>query len=139
KSNFIVRMFRGSSSEGIANEIGRYRGQKPIIGREPVMFDVQADGNWTITIEPIQRGGQAAVSGSGDKVSGLLAPPKTGPWEISHDGKSNFIVRLICAEESQGVQNEIGKVSGSRIIRFPAKGPCFWHVQADGNWSLRPR
>ena len=77
-------------------------------------------------------------SGNAASVSGLFSPPRTGPWEISHDGAANFIVHLHCASGTTLVQNEIGPVDGSRVVSF-GEGMCFWEVRADGNWSLKPR
>lgn len=74
----------------------------------------------------------------GDDVSELFPLPSTGPWEIRHAGKSNFIVRAHCAGGSSLVRNEIGAIDGSRVITFRT-GPCFWEMRADGEWSLQPR
>jgi hypothetical protein len=103
-----------------------------------VTFDIDADGAWSFLIEPIGIATSASFSGMGDSVSGLFTPPKSGPWEISHDGKSNFVVWLHCAGGSDLIENEIGRVSGSRFVSFE-DGPCLWEVNADGNWSLHPR
>lgn len=138
RSNFIVHAFHGTQDDSMVNEIGNYSGARPLIGTDPVVFDVRADGTWTISIDPIGLASGVAFSGKGDAVSGLFDPPATGAWEIAHDGKSNFIVHAVCAGGQVSVQNEIGRISGSRVIQFQ-NGPCFWEVRADGNWSLKPR
>ena len=120
------------------NAIGRYEGERPIMSNVPIILDIQADGAWTVQIAPMVGSGTPAFSGKGDAVSDVFEPPKLGPWEIAHNGKSNFIVSVHCSGGRDTIQNEIGPVSGSRVIRFP-KGPCFWEVQEDGSWSLKPR
>ena len=138
QGNFIVEVFVGGNATLLVNKIGQYRGQRPLAGGEPVTFDIQADGAWTIRSEPIGLGSSPSFQGYGDAVSALFTPPVAGPWTISHGGTGNFIVELHCAGGSSLVQNEIGAVQGSRVIQF-GRGPCFWEVQADGNWSLNPR
>jgi hypothetical protein len=123
----------------LINTIGPYNGTRPIIGTDPVTFDIEADGAWTLVLEPIKGGGEPPFSGKGDDVSSFFAPPQTGPWEFSHDGKRNFVVKLHCSDGTpQLVQNRIGEFEGSGIVRF-GKAPCYWEVTADGNWSLAPR
>src|SRR5206468_5887133 len=79
--NFIVKTFRGSNQDLIVNTIGSYQGSRPLFGRDPVIFDIDADGTWTIHIEEVSRGGQAPFSGQGDAVSDLFEPPDTKPWQ----------------------------------------------------------
>lgn len=138
QANFIVHAVSGSQDISLVNAIGPYRGQRPLIGNQPVVFDIRADGAWTIRIDPIQFGGSPAFQGTGDAVSPLFTPPSNGPWEISHNGQANFIVHLYCRDGEATVQNAIGPVQGSRLLRF-GQAPCFWEVRADGAWSLKPR
>lgn len=137
-ANFIVTVYEGDEPDLLINEIGPYQGARPLSGREPVIFDIDADGSWTVRIEPMGRADSAAFSGRGDAVSGLFDPPGMGPWQIKHNGQANFIVYSHCAGGSDLMQNEIGGVDGSRVVQF-SQGPCFWEVQADGDWSLAPR
>ena len=136
--NFIVTAFQGSDQDLLVNAIGVYQGSRPILGLEPVVLDIDADGAWTVRIEPIGLATSPAFGGSGDAVSGLFDPPSTGPWTVEHNGQRNFVVWLHCASSSDLVQNEIGPVSGSTVISF-GDGPCFWEIEADGGWALNPR
>jgi hypothetical protein len=79
-------------------------------------------------------------AGSGDTMSDFFVPTDTGaiPYEVSHNGRRNFIVKLHCVSGSTLVQNEIGVVSGSTVVRLKDE-PCLWEVEADGEWSLTPR
>jgi hypothetical protein len=138
RSNFIVKVFRDGDEELLVNEIGSYSGSRPLFGSSPATFDIRADGDWSILITPVTVSGTPEFTGRGDSVSGLFDTVPTGAFEFSHDGRSNFIVWLHCAGGSVLVQNEIGRVQGSRIV--PSRmGPCLWEVEADGNWSIRPR
>jgi hypothetical protein len=137
-ANFIVTAFQAGEETLLVNEIGAYSGARPIFGTEPVTFDIDADGAWSLRIEPIALSGSAPFSGAGDAVSDLFDPPDDGPWELTHDGEANFIVQLHCGGGSDLVQNEIGPISGSSVVGFE-DGPCLWEVEADGNWSLAPR
>lgn len=137
-ANFIVYAYQGSEKTLLVNKIGTYNGTRPLFGDDPVEFDIQADGPWTITVTAMDDGAQPTFSGKGDAVSAVFDPPGQGAWEISHDGQANFIVKLHCAGGSNLIQNVIGPVSGSQIVNFP-QGPCFWEVQADGNWDMKPR
>lgn len=136
--NFIVRAVRGSSDTLLVNTIGRYEGQRPIASDEPVTFDIEADGRWTVRLEAVKQGGSPQFSGRGDAVSALFTPPANSPWNIRHSGKRNFIVHLHCSSGSDLVENRIGSMDGSAVVRF-GTGPCLWEVQADGDWSLSPR
>lgn len=144
RSNFIVRTFAASGDEdGLVNEIGNYQGVRPLFSTDaPYFFEVDADGSWTIRVEAMGLEPDAAqgLTGTGDHVSGVFDPARVGavPYLFMHDGESNFIVHLYCAGGQDSVQNEIGAVNGSSVVRF-AKGPCFWEVQADGNWSIQPK
>lgn len=137
-SNFIVRSIQRSEENLLVNEIGSYSGRRPLFGSDPVLFDIDADGAWRITLEAIGSAPSAPFSGTGDDVSGLFEPPSAGGWNVSHNGSSNFIVRVHCAGGSDLVVNEIGPVDGSTVVRFD-DGPCLWEVQADGNWNLSPQ
>jgi hypothetical protein len=138
RSNFIVHGFHGTEDDLLVNTIGPYRGARPLVSEDPVTLDIRADGAWTVRVEAIVVGGTAPFTGRGDAVSTLFDPPAQGSWEITHYGTRNFIVWLQCAGGSVLVQNEIGPVNGSRVVQF-RRGPCYWDVRADGNWSLRPR
>lgn len=136
--NFAVVTYQGDDRDLLINEIGAYRGSRPLIGDKPVVLDIDADGAWTVDIHPIGFADAADFMGMGDAVSDLFDALDTGAWKIKHDGERNFAVILHCARGRDLVQNEIGPVDSSTMIRFP-EGPCFWEVQADGNWSLTPR
>lgn len=140
--NFIVHAFIGGDEDSLVNVIGGYQGSRPLIGGKETYFEVRADGNWSIRLEPLGRDDAVAggFSGTGDAVSELFTPAKQGavPYNLTHTGERNFIVHLYCADGQDSVQNAIGPVSGSVVARFEGD-PCFWEVRADGDWSLKPK
>jgi hypothetical protein len=136
--NFAVTAYQGGAETLLVNVIGGFQGARPLIGAGEVYLDIDADGDWTATIEPLGQADGAAFAGSGPDVSGLFDAPVSGPWEFSHDGSRNFVVHLHCAGTSDLVQNEVGKVAASTEVSF-GTAPCFWEVEGDGNWSLAPQ
>ena len=92
-------------------------------------------------IEPIFNAGTEPrqLSGHGDMVSDAFDPPSGPvPYVVTHNGKRNFIVHLYCAGGEDYVANEIGAMDGQVVARFE-DGPCIWAVQADGDWSIKPK
>jgi hypothetical protein len=140
--NFIVQVFHGTStrSDLLINTIGVYRGSRPITGTEGVRLNIEADGPWSVTIVAIQCcATSGAFTGSGDKASNQFTTPGAATWAFSHDGRRNFVVIFHCqGAPDQLVQNRIGAFQGTAIVVMP-QSPCYWEVQADGNWSLTPR
>jgi hypothetical protein len=138
KRNFIVEAFQGSSHKLLVNTIGAYQGGRPWVGSDPVTFNIEADGSWTLDVTPVATGGTAAFAGHGDAVSASFDPTSTGPWAFANDGARNFIVEVWCQGGHKLAENRIGAFQGTAVMQFP-QGPCFWEVQSDGNWSMAPR
>jgi len=141
--NFIVRSNNDKGVDALlANEIGNSSDVSALQGTEERFLEVDADGTWRITIEPIPFDPAAAngLSGSGNAVSGLFARPtaEPRPFVFTFDGKSNFIVHAVCSGGSDLGANEIGSGQVETVIEF-AEGPCFWDVEADGTWSFQPK
>ena len=136
-SNFIVKLYTGDDESLLINKIGRYKGTVLVMSGQDVMFDINADGGWTLKIEGVGQTRSPAFSGNSDNVSDFFAPPKQSSWAITHNGPSNFIVKYHCFGGSKLVTNEIGSISGTTVITFK-DGPCLWEVQADGAWTIRP-
>lgn len=142
RRNFIVTAYRADgTSDLLVNKIGAYTGVRPIVADAPVYFEIAADGEWTIRIEAIGgEPGATALAGSGDYVSGLFDSPGAGPhpYALTHTGERNFIVQLYCAGGSDLIENTIGAVDGAVVAQF-GRSPCFWEIQADGDWTLAPK
>ena len=156
RGSFVVRLTAAGRTEVLVDRPGPYQGARPLGGDRPLLMDVQADGPWTLRLEALVRGDTPGFSGRGDAVGPLFDPPGAGAWELTHDGQREFIVEVHCLGTGAGavtpsptpnaagitpgevVVDATGRVAESRTIAF-RPGPCFWEVQADGNWSLRPR
>lgn len=137
--NFIVNAFDSKGGKSLlVNKIGVYSGGHLLLGPETYTFDIQASGPWTVDIRPISVQFARDTTGAGDTVSGLfIAPAGPAAFAFSHTGQSNFIVKLDCDKGTSLVENEIGAVSGSRVVSFPVgSSVCFWEVTADGEWSI---
>jgi hypothetical protein len=135
--NFIVTVYTGADEALLINEVGHYDGKRPLAADGPIILDINADGAWTVMIESIDLTDSVAFFGKGDDVSNAFPSPGLSVIEFSHDGSHNFIVYAHCAGGSELFQNEIGPVSGTRVLSF-GKGTCIWEVHADGNWALVP-
>jgi len=136
-SSFIVTALQGGQAEVLTRALGPYRGQRPLVVMGDVAFDVTADGDWSLKVQPMSSGGSAAFSGSGDLVSAYFMPPRAGVWSVSHDGQTEFVVYAHCVGGSVLVSEANGPVQEQQQLTF-APGPCFWEVRADGTWKLNP-
>lgn len=143
-SNFAV--ISKTASDGyitlLANTIGVYSGTRlqELSKKEKLsMFDVSADGNWTITIKPLSSATVwtgNSITGSGDTV--VKVPKKTKPGNklgMQHTGTSNF---SIISYSSKGKYltlkaNEIGDYSGTKTFGTSA---MYLGVETEGSWTL---
>ena len=140
QSSFIVTAVdtQDAQSETLTSAIGPYSGQRPLVVEGPVSFHVTADGNWSLTVQPIASGATPNFSGNGDAVSAYFDPPPPGTWAVSHAGESSFFVQAHCLGGSITVEDQSGVVQDTPQVAFP-RGPCFWEVRADGDFSLAPQ
>lgn len=138
-SNFQVKGYTsdGERTGSLVNEIGHYDGTRPVNFQEPVAkeLDIVADGNWTVTIQPILEAELAQTSGvtegMGDAVV-LVAHLGASSVEVSHEGESNFQVRAWGSSRT-GMINEIGAYDGR--VRMPTDAQLL-EIVADGGWSF---
>ena len=138
QSAFVVQAIANNRPEVLVSATGAYDGSRPLVIQDTVSFQVTADGNWTIRVEPLRSGGQPAFSGTGDRVSPFFDPPPPGQWLISGDGK-NLNVQLHCVGgDVVAVDDTNGPFQRTAMITF-SRGRCFWEVQSNGNWSLKPQ
>lgn len=138
RSTFIVSDTQGTQSETLVQAIGPYTGVRPLVVEDTISFQVTADGNWTLQVQPLGSAGTPTFSGTGDAVSQFFDPPGPMTWNVSHDGQTTFFVNAHCVGGSIVVENSSGAVQDSPQVQFP-RGPCFWEVRADGNFSLQPQ
>lgn len=138
-SNFQVTGYTSSGDRtgGIVNEIGTYEGVRPINLQEPVTqeFDITADGNWHVTIQPLSDAQPAETTGvtegTGDDVL-LVIDQDASSVEASHQGESNFQVTA-WGSQRNGMINEIGAYDGRVRMSTDA---VILEIVADGSWSF---
>lgn len=144
-SNFIVQLLdeEGDLAAQYANDIGAYEGSKAqVVDGGTYVFEINADGNWTIDIERLESSSPApeitSFSGTGDTATELFSLP-TGlkTFNLTHDGDSNFIVNLLSEDDffAPSLANEIGEFDGSTAEYLEAVNYII-NVQADGNWTI---
>ena len=127
ESNFIVHTLdaSGDSIDRLVNEIGDYSGTvllEPPDDQQPVAFEIDADGAWTITVKPVALAKawdlSTTLTGTGDSVHRLV-PPSAGPvtLELTYNGERNFIVQSYSDDGSEGLANEIGEFTARSCCR----------------------
>jgi hypothetical protein len=143
-SNFAV--ISKTASDGyitlLANKIGSYSGtrlQELSKKKKLSMFDVSADGNWTITIKPLSSATKwtgKSISGSGDVVVKVPKNTKAGNrLGMQHFGTSNFAI-ISYSKKGKYLNlkaNEIGDYSGKRTF---GKGATYLGIESEGDWTL---
>lgn len=135
-SNFIVKSYDVSNDkELLINEIGYYDGYVLLIGNSPFAFEITAGGSWTYTIERLDKITDTTFAGKGDYVTGLCSL-SSGAWEFTHDGDSNFIVRIYTSDGRDLLVNEIGSYSGKKMVTVPVGSYAFFEINANGNWTI---
>lgn len=140
-SNFSVISYDGAGNriDLLVNEIGAYEGTRPIdFGTSELTerLEIQADGNWTVLVEPISaaqsvRVPATNVAGQGDTVL-LLTGSSPDTAKISHSGSSNFVVQAY-GRSHRLLVNEIGNYSGTVVV---PQDTLVLEVVADGRWQL---
>ena len=161
-SNIIIRLYESTGDDYVllVNEIGEYDGSK-IAGIKDSYtadtspgdhyFEIDADGNWEITIEQPRPTSAPKLprtySGIGDDVpSAFMLEDGNVKFELSHDGDSNFIVKLYNndGEYMELLVNEIGEYDGSTSIKVgdsytadTSEGIHYLDITADGNWEVK--
>jgi hypothetical protein len=144
----LTERWYGNSQQSLLVHLGPYKGRRLLKVGSPIRLNIQSDGGqWTVAIAAISCcGNPLDASGVGDEVTDQFRPRDSFPtnWEFVHEGIGKFIVRLHFANgASRTVASSLGPYRGQAIVTFGEAvivvegGPCFWEVQADGNWSIR--
>jgi hypothetical protein len=144
-ANFVVWAVDGSGSQTdlLVNTIGAYSGTVLFdeqAGSHTDAFEVEADGPWTITVEPVTEAfewdGSEVLSGTGDDVV-ILDPPSSGlqSTTLTHDGSGNFAVWGYASGATDLLVNEIGNYSGEVLL---ADGTFLLEITATGSWTASP-
>ena len=146
--NFIVRLLNesGQNVELFANEIGDYNGTQAvgITSAGQHVFQVDADGSWSITVEQPRPGSAPGIpisfNGRGASVTGFFdLPSGLKTIQMRHSGRRNFIVRLLDrnGRSADLAANVIGGFDGSKATNLA--GIHLLNIDADGDWSIEIR
>jgi hypothetical protein len=129
-----------AGGENLINTIGAYHGTVAVDfsdGRAAAL-QVQASGTWTFRIADAlaaPRFGKT-TSGAGDAV--IIYKGSSSIFHITNqNGDSNFIVdEYTAAAGDDNLVNEIGHYAGTVL---GDKGPAFFVIQSNGNWTVTAR
>lgn len=138
-ANFIVQVLDAGNQptlDLLVNAIGAYSGSSAYglngtLGEPGTNLQVQADGNWTVTISPISSAAELPASGTGSGVFVYSGAATTGAF--TSDGEANFIVIQYSDDLIPNLAiNQIGSYSGTVPI---SAGPSVVTVNSSGNWT----
>ncbi len=134
--NFIIRDL-AADGDLIVNEIGVWNGTY-LFTPGSHSYEITADGNWTYSVDTIDKGARSGASGTRDGVSGWFDSVEASNVSFVHSGEGNFVVWLYCpdTEESELIVNEIGRYKGEKYVEFDPDIRYIWIVTADGSWSI---
>ena len=146
RSNFIADLYHGADGtewDLVANDIGVCSGRM-LIGdalKGPItngMIEVEADGDWTITIEKIAGTTSTNLKGTGDWVTGFFtAKQARNVCSYTNSGDSNFIVEIYSLNgRSYLAANDIGPCSGQKIVNLQVGQTYFFEIRAEGSWTF---
>ncbi|THV22097.1 hypothetical protein [Glycomyces paridis] len=140
-SNFILTVLdeNNAMTELPVNTIGSYKGTTAFglqgLGGDAASLQIEADGDWEITIAPVADVPELAVPQEGDGDGVYRYTGDAATWQLSHDGDANFIVSYV-SDDILGwslLANEIGTYEGTVPV---TAGPGLVVVNADGEWTL---
>ncbi|HVX92756.1 MAG TPA: hypothetical protein VHA74_01445 [Candidatus Dojkabacteria bacterium] len=148
KSNFALYSHSTGDdrNELLVNEIGIYSGTRfiKVNEGEKYFFEVNADGNWSITItQPTSTSITAptTLKGKGDQVQLINMEKGSHTLKLTHTGTSNFVVYFVDPYSyfigMDLVVNEIGKYNGTNLIKSSDDGLFYIVIEADGNWTAK--
>ena len=132
----------GNLTDLLANVIGSYQGTRLFDKSDhSVAFKVEADGNWTIVVSPLEAAyrwdGTGTLKRRGSDV--IVLPTPTGGLtsaKITHQGSENFTVFGYSGTGGDLLVNEIGRYRGEVLL---AEGTSVLELEADGPWTIALR
>jgi hypothetical protein len=139
--NFVIYNYDpdGNKISLLINTIGNYTGVRPLDflnGEETVRFQVESNGNWEITILPLEEIEMLRVPGSYDgNGDNVLALPGSKPDLLKVDAtkaKGNFVIWGY-ADTRNLLVNEIAPYDGTTILQ---SGTLALVIEAEGPWHI---
>jgi len=147
-SNFAIVLLddKGNYVELLVNEIGGFDGAKAV-GIEQTgtyLLDIQADGNWIISVEQPSAPATAPIpprtfTGRAQQVSPMFRLAKgLVTFRMTHDGSSNFAIILLDDKGSyiELLVNQIAEFDGAKAVGVKRAGVYLLDITADGNWMV---
>jgi hypothetical protein len=144
--NFFVDLVKSTGeTDFLVIETGVFNGQTADRVRETgsYLLSVQADGNWTVTLEqprpttaPIA---PQSYAGRADGVSPfVMLFPGVITVRATHNGQRNFFVELIDlnGRTEEFVFIETGPFTGSKSFGITQGGVFLFDIDADGDWTV---
>jgi hypothetical protein len=131
-------------TRGLGSGFGEFSGTYPLELRaygEPHAVDiVEADGSWTVQIQPLSEAPLWPDQTTGSGAAVLQIDPSAtsagASVSISHQGQSNvFVWEHVEGDYADLIVNEIGEYSGEVDLRA---GAFVLEIDADGEWSIEP-
>jgi len=147
ESNLIIRLLDkdGNEIDTVFNQIGAFEGDRGCAIKRggECLFDVIADGNWTIGVrQPRPEQGETVpttLQGTGHHTTPFVQLEKgLNVFKMKHTGESRFRVTLT-DEDGQPVEtlvNTLGAFDGSKPLNIENAGIYFLNVGADGDWTI---
>lgn len=148
KGNFIVELYHGSDGSDwdlLANDIGQCSGRKELgdalkSNIQNGMLEVNANGDWTITIKKVSGTTSTHLKGSGDWVTSgyFVATQKRYVASYSATNDSNFMVDIYSSDGRDWAlaANDIAPCSGEKIITLEPYNRYFIAVTSNGDWEI---
>jgi hypothetical protein len=122
------------------NEIGDYSGTRSInfgSARGLRGIDIQADGAWSMVIQPAKWARELAAAGGEGRGGDIVDASRLAGAvvRLTHDGDSNFVIWIYDddGERIDLLVNEIGEYAGTHRVPNDA---AWFDVSADGNWTV---
>jgi hypothetical protein len=147
KSNFIAYLVNseGEEIQSLFNHIGKYEATRgfEITKTGEYLLNVQADGNWTFSIEqPRPTAGESTprtINGKRTEVSPFLSLKKgLTVFKYGYQGDSRFSVTLMDqnGRAIEQIANTLKATEGSAPVKIQEEGIYFLNVSADADWQI---
>lgn len=143
--NFVVKFSCANKPypDLLANKIGSYHGTALLCDgdtteKQNAIFEVKADGNWTIVVSAVTNLSTTSMTGNGDKVTGMIIPSaKDNVLTLLHTGKRNFIVWSHDENNQRKLlANAVGEYNGQVLLQAVPGDNYYFDVVADGDWII---
>lgn len=126
--------------------VGTYCGIHALYGHggnavRDAMIQVDADGDWTISLHRISEVCTTNLAGEGSTATGLIPIAHArNVIALSHTGSSSFVVDIYKENgdrwDAEQVANEKGDYRGQRLVTLEPGCRYYFVINADGAWTI---